>query len=98
MPITATAIIRNLSQAFWEGNGESIPSFLAQSPKEKWERLNSLRRDLDKCISVRIGNCDSFRDKVELNSILKGPHSVECTIEPRRGYKLATFTFSTVKV
>ena len=96
MKITATAILRNLSQAFWEGNGDSIPAFKSQPPADKWVRLNKLRVDLDKCVSIRIGHCDSFRDKVDLNSILKGPHSVECTVEPRRGYKLATFTFSSL--
>jgi hypothetical protein len=44
---------------------------------------------------MKVGNSDAFRDKVELNHILnsKKPEEINLTykLEPRRGYKLATF-------
>lgn len=49
--------------------------------------------DLKHNIKMKVGSSDAFRDKVELNSILKSNfgHEINFKIEPRRGYKLATF-------
>ncbi len=49
--------------------------------------------DLKHCISQKIGS-GQFRDRVELNGIIKrGGQPKAYKLEPRRGYKLATFTF-----
>jgi hypothetical protein len=85
----ATAILRDFSDVFYNG-GHGIPSFLALSPMERFEKLVSMGNEQ---VPVRCGN-GSFRDRVEFNQLRRGPCSVTCKIEPRRGYKLATFEFS----
>jgi len=86
----ATAILRNFSDTFWNGAEHfPIPGFLTQSPKEQWARVQDLRRDGLATLKIETGQ---FRDQVELNQILRGEHTIACTVEPRRGYKLATFT------
>jgi hypothetical protein len=42
-------------------------------------------------ISVKIGSSNAFRDRVDLNSLMKGPHQITYKLENRRGYKLASF-------
>jgi hypothetical protein len=44
----------------------------------------------EKRVKMRIGN-GQFREAVELNQIMRAPKSIEFKIEPRKGYKLATF-------
>lgn len=87
----ATAIIRDLSDQFWNGFGDSIPSFLAQSPRDKLKTIEKLCADMPRNFSLKIGN-GSFRDKVEWNQLMRGNlDAMTATIEPRRGYKLITF-------
>ena len=42
------------------------------------------------CIKQKIGS-GQFRDKVELNQILRAPKRWSYSLAPRRGYMLATF-------
>lgn len=50
--------------------------------------------DLRHCVSQKIGT-GQFRDRVELNQIMRGQDvRFEYKIEPRRGYKLATFNIA----
>jgi hypothetical protein len=91
----ATAILKDFSSLFYDGDTERpdvFPGFLHQSPAEQWKKVQSLKADGR--VSVRIGHANAFRDQVELNQLVRGPHSIACKVEPRRGYKLATFTFS----
>lgn len=87
----ATAILRNLSDTFWNGSEHfPTPGFLTQNPKEQWARVLQLCRErYSATLKIETGQ---FRDQVELNQILRGEHTIACTVEPRRGYKLATFT------
>jgi hypothetical protein len=49
---------------------------------------------LDKSLTLKIGN-GSFRDAVDLNHILKNCATQwSYKLEPRKGYKLATFNIS----
>jgi len=79
-----TAILYNLTDAFCAELAEL-------EPRAAYDRLNKLRHDLPHCIKLKIGN-GSFRDAVDLNSLMKREHTFTVKIEPRRGYKLATFT------
>jgi hypothetical protein len=88
-----TVIVRDLSDAFWSGNGDLIPSFLAQSAIDRLDRLTRLSVDLPRNISIKVGN-GSFRDKVDWNQAMRDATRKErmtAKIEPRRGYRLVTF-------
>ena len=98
----ATAILRDFAESFFTGiirySDGSVSSvkgvgFDLMDSREKWEYClkESVAYGSGKPrIPVKIGD-GSFRDRVELNQILQGPHKVECSIAPRRGYLLATF-------
>ena len=100
----ATAILRDFSESFFTGiirfsdgtvSDLKGTGFDLMSPREKWEhcRRESTPYGSGKPrIPVKIGN-GSFRDQVDLNTILQGPHEITCTVAPRRGYLLATFDF-----
>ena len=86
-----TAIFRNLSDQFWSGFGESIPSFLAQSPLEQFQRAKRLVHEMPGYVTLKVGN-GSLRDAVEWNQLFRDSRDkITATIEPRRGYKLITF-------
>ena len=87
--IKVTVIIKDVTDAFFEGVGESIIGLLNMTDADKFTHLN---KQLER-FPMKIGN-GSFRDKVDLNSMVKGSHNITFKLEPRRGYKLATFTFS----
>ena len=42
----ATAIIRELSDQFWNGFGESIPAFLSQSPLAQFQSAERLAHEM----------------------------------------------------
>jgi len=87
----ATVILKNLSCDFWNGSPHfPIPGFLTQSPSEQWKRCNSLCAAGMATIKVGRG---SFMEQIELDQICKNSHAVTCSIEPRKGYKLAVFEF-----
>ena len=89
-----TFILRNLSETFYNGNGSSITGLLNLSDSDKfWKLRNQASGDLRDCVKMKVGT-GQFRDSVDLNAIVKRDHAVSFKIEPRRGYKLATFTFS----
>ena len=86
-----TAIVRDLSDQFWNGFGDSIPSFLAQSPREKLKNIEKLSADMPRNVTLKVGN-GSFRDRVDWNQLMRGNlDAMTATIEPRKGYKLITF-------
>ena len=87
--IKVTVIIKDVTDAFFEGMGDSIIGLLNMTDADKFTHLN---KQLER-FPMKIGN-GSFRDKVDLNSMIKGSHTITFKLEPRRGYKLATFTFS----
>ena len=87
--IKVTVIIKDVTDAFFVGMGESIVGLLNMTDADKFTNLN---KQLER-FPMKIGS-GSFRDRVELNSMIKRPHTITFKLEPRRGYKLATFTFS----
>lgn len=91
----ATVILKDKSELFYHGDPERpdvFPAFLKQPPAAQFERCNALVRD--GLATLKVGHAGSFRDKVELNQLLRGAHSIQSKVEPRRGYRLVTFTFS----
>lgn len=88
-----TFIIRNMSAEFFEGFGSAIVGLNNMPDADKLAYLlKQARGDLRHNFTVKIGS-GQFRDTVELNHIMKRPagFSASYKIEPRRGYKLATF-------
>lgn len=89
-----TFILRNLTDRFYNGNGSSIAGLLNLSDSDKfWELRKLATGDLRHCVSMKVGT-GQLRDAVDLNAIVKREHSVSFKIEPRKGYRLATFIFS----
>ena len=92
MKVTFT--LRNLTDTFYNGNGSSILGFLSLSDTDKfWELRKLATGDLRHCVSMKVGT-GQMRDSVDLHAIVKRDHSVSFKIEPRKGYRLATFLFS----
>lgn len=87
-----TFILKDKSDAFYNGSEFCGPGLLQQTPLEQFERLE--KNAHDGLSTMRVGSCNSFRDRVELNQIRRNGKAPAFTLEPRRGYKLATFTFS----
>ena len=83
-----TVILKDFSDDFYDGVGESIKGLLNMTDEEKFAYLNKLGHQ--KMVTVKIGN-GSFRDRADLNGMLRSPCKYTFKLEPRRGYKLATF-------
>jgi hypothetical protein len=84
-----TFILKDLSDDFFEGFGTSIKGLNNMADAEKFAYLTKAHRGLPKC-SMKIGS-GMFRDTVDLNRLMRGPCSFRFTLEPRKGYQLATF-------
>jgi hypothetical protein len=83
--------VKGLTEEFYEGFGESIPSFNAMNPYEKYEKRRTLSRDLPRCISQKQ---EQFNHMTELNMLIKsGTFTCQHETSPRRGYNVHTFTF-----
>jgi hypothetical protein len=87
-----TFILKDKSDAFYNGSEFSGVGLLQQSPMEQFARLE--KNASDGLVSMRIGSCNAFRDRVELNQIRRNGKAPSFSLESRRGYKLATFIFS----
>lgn len=90
-----TFILKNLTEQFFEGNGCSIVGLSSLSDEDKFKKLSKMctgREYSDNC-TMRIAR-GGFRDRVELNQMLRAPCTFEYKIERRRGYRLATFEIS----
>lgn len=89
-----TFILRHLTEAFFDGAGEeSIQGLNSMSDAEKFAYLNKYRTNGTGAVSMKIGS-GQFRDAVGLNSMLRAPVAMTYKLEPRKGYKLATFEIS----
>ncbi len=88
-----TFILQDKTDMFYNGSEAINYKGLLQEETHlaKFLRLEKLRAD--GLAKGRIGN-QSFRDRVELNQKLRGNPEPSFTLEPRRGYKLATFIFA----
>lgn len=83
----ATFIVRDLTDAY-------IDSIKSMEAIEAFHLLDKhAHGDLKRNVSEKLGN-GSFRDRVDLNSILKRDVvQARFSIAPRKGYLLFTFTF-----
>jgi hypothetical protein len=87
-----TFILKDLTDAFYEGTeGGSIVGLMSMSDREKWDKLNRMANQ--KLVTLKIGS-GQFRDRVDLNQILREPCTFSFNLEPRKGYRLATFDIS----
>ncbi len=92
-----TFILKDLSPAFYEGRPSENPIMEIRglnnlTTKEKFFYLNKRAAEKELKITMKVGNSDSFRDKVELNQLLKKDnYNIDYKLEARRGYKLVTF-------
>ena len=79
-----TFTIKNLTE-------KAYADLAAMSDNERFRQLAKWAfGDLRHCVSQKIAS-GQFRDRVELNAIMRNPLFTEYKLEPRRGYKLATF-------
>lgn len=85
-----TAIIKNVSDAFFEGFGESITGLDNMSDLEKLNYLMNAGVSKPHMVTTKVGS-NMFRDKVELNQLRHKDFSIAYKLENRKGYKLATF-------
>ena len=78
-----TVILKDLTDEFYA-------KLALLLPVDAFEYLvmSSTARDLQ--LPVKIGN-GSFRDRVELNQMRRNNPAFTYKLEPRKGYKLATF-------
>jgi hypothetical protein len=86
-----TFILKDKSDAFYNGSEFVGPGLLQQTPPEQFERLKQCAKE--GLATRRIGSCNAFRDQVELNQIIRTGKVPTFKLEARRGYKLATFQF-----
>jgi len=85
----ATAILKNLTDEFYSGFAGRV-GFADKSAREQFEYCNSSQgRDLK--ITIKFGR-GSFGDQVDFNRLWKSGAPMTSKIEPRKGYKLVTFT------
>ena len=87
-----TFILKDKTEEFYEGTPSgSIVGLLKMSDKDKWEKLTRMANQ--NLATLKIGS-GQFRDKVELNQMLRQPCTFSFKLEPRKGYRLATFDIS----
>jgi len=85
-----TFILKHLTEAFFAGHGESIRGLDNMPDREKFDYLAKYSKNGTGSVSMKIGS-GQFRDAVDLNALLRKPVTVAYKLEPRKGYRLATF-------
>lgn len=84
-----TVILKDFTEQFYSGTESgSIVGLLNLSDADKFSKLKAM--SAEKRVTMKIGN-GQFRDAVELNALLRVPCNFVFRLEPRKGYKLATF-------
>ena len=86
-----TFILKDFTDAFYQGVGDSIVGLLNMSDEDKFEKLK--RMSHEKRISIKIGS-GQFRDAVDLNQLMREPCTFSFKLESRKGYKLASFNIT----
>ena len=84
-----TFVVRNLTS-------ETLAALEASAPADAHAKLTRWAfGDLKHCVSVKYGS-GQFRDRVEWNGVMRdvseGRRNLAFKAEPRRGYRLFTFT------
>lgn len=84
-----TFILKNITES-------AHADLVAMSDADRFAKLSKWAfGDLKHCVSQKIGS-GQFRDRVELNQIMRSPAFVSYKLEPRKGYRLATFDIRAV--
>ena len=86
-----TVILKDFTEEFFNGYESysgPVVGLLQMTNLEKFTYCKKL--SFDKRATMKIESGQS-RDAVELNSLMRNPVNIEFKLEPRRGYKLATF-------
>lgn len=91
--IKVTFHLKDLSDEFYNGFGESIKGLMRMTDEEKFKYLNKTYQQKALKVKMKIGT-GQFKDAVDLNSMLRGPCKFDFKLEPRVGYKLVTFYIS----
>ena len=87
-----TVILKDFTEQFYTGTDSgSIVGLLNMDDAAKFESCRLLAAE--KRATMKIGT-GQFRDAVELHAMRRDPCAISFKLEPRRGYKLATFEFS----
>jgi hypothetical protein len=86
-----TFTIKNLTET-------TLTELSTMAPRDAYAKLSKWAwGDLKHCVSVKYGS-GAFRDRVEWNGAMRrvetGETPLMFKLEPRRGYKLATFTLA----
>lgn len=98
-PMKVTFILKGLSQAFYDGIDSVNPELRAPGlnnlphDRARFDLLANMRHGLG--VKSKVGD-GSFRDKVDFNMMMRDTNKQPSLfkIEPRKGYKLATFEFN----
>jgi hypothetical protein len=81
----STFIVKNLTDS-------TLASLQAMEPRAAYDKLHRWSYgDLRHCVSLKVGS-GAFRDRVDWNTRMKAGAPLSFKVEPRRGYKLFTFT------
>lgn len=93
-----TFIIRNVTDVFYEGRGDAVKGINQMDDRERFYYLNRQATvgDLRDCVSMKVGRNNSMQDKADLNLMLRKPCTFDYKLEPRKGYRLATFEIKEV--
>jgi hypothetical protein len=83
-----TVIIKYVTDAFFDGIPGSFKGLNQMSAAEKFAHLSKNARDFGMTMKIGTGQ---FRDAVDLNALLRGPHTITYALLPRRGYRIAEF-------
>ena len=84
-----TVILKDFTEQFYHGTEcGSIVGLLNMDAPEQFETCRRLAGE--KRVTMKIGT-GQFRDAVELNGMRRKPCRITMKLEPRKGYKLATF-------
>lgn len=84
-----TFILKDFSDAFYAGTESgSVVGLFNMPDEDKFRRL--CRMADEKRVTRKIGS-GQFRDAVDLNAMLRDPCTFKFSLEPRRGYRLASF-------
>lgn len=87
-----TVILKDFTEQFYSGTEcGSIVGLLNMDEAAKFETCRRLAAD--KRVAMKIGT-GQFRAAVELNAMRRKPCNITFKLEPRKGYKLATFEFN----
>ena len=81
-----TFILKNLTES-------TLAEFQVMDPRAAFDKLHKWAfGDLRHLVSIKFGVSNAFRDRVDTNLLLKADCAISFKIEPRKGYKLVTFT------